>query len=172
MARSLDWMGWLGCACVLGCAACGPSHGDAFEAEDAGGSEGDAPMSDPRVALVGASYGFDSGCTPYQSSSITVEVHAVDAPIETVELRSYSIAGYMSGEDVWLGEWGGSDALPLARGDSTELRFYDEEDGWAGECADFMPATYESTFEGVVVIDGEEIDLAGPAGIGCGWSEC
>jgi hypothetical protein len=160
---------WIGWSCVVWCVACGPSASAGSDSDESSGAQ---LPPDPRIESVEASYLFDSGCAAYEATNVTVEVHAIDAPIESVELRSYSVAGYMSGADVRLGAWGGSEVLPLAVGESAQLRFHDEEDGWAGECADFTPPAEDVALEAVVVIDGETIELTGSASIGCGWSEC
>jgi hypothetical protein len=165
MAR---WVGWIA---VVASVACGPASDADSDSDSADSTAGESP-ADPRITRLDADYVFDSGCTPYRVTNVTIELHAVDAPIEQVELVSYAVAGYMSGMDVTAGAWGGGDALPLAIGETAELRFSDSEDGWAGECADFEPPSEGAPLEVVVSIDGEEIELAGTASIGCGWSEC
>jgi len=139
---------------------------------DADESTGPDDAPDPRVAFADASYLFDSGCTPYESASVRVTVTAIDASIQQVTLTSYQIHGYMSGMELEPSSQDPEGALPLAIGESVELRFHDSRDGWAGECADWEPPEGDVLTDAMIAIDGDPVEVHGMASVGCGWSEC
>lgn len=176
----MGWMRWVMAVWLGGCVAEGRDGEDDAAQDSTGGEEstsadestGPDAEPDPRVVFDSASYDFDSGCTPYESASVRVTVTAIDAPITTVTLGSYQIHGYMSGVDLTPATQDPEDALPLAIGESVELRFRQSHDGWAGECADWEPPEADVLVDAVVSLDGDPVELHGTASVGCGWTEC
>ncbi len=157
-------MGWKRWGCAMALVGCAPHVGD--------GDAGTEEMPDPRVVLEDARYDFDSGCTPYAAASVRVIITAIDAPIESVILTSYEIHGYMRGSELTAASQEPADALPLATGESVELRFYESRDGWAGECGSWAPPPGGVGFDAVISIDGDPVDVMGTASASCGWTEC
>ena len=164
-------MRWMALAMGLALGGCAEREPGLDEGGD-DGSTGQDDVPDPRVAFAGASYDFDSGCTPYESANVRVTVTAIDAPIQQVTLTSYQIHGYMSGMELEPSSQDPEDALPLAIGESVELRFHDSRDGWAGECAEWEPPEGDVLADAVVALDGDPVEVHGTASVGCGWSEC
>ena len=82
-----------------------------------------------------------------------------------------SVAGYMSGDSsrIW---WADKQDFPIEPGTSQDIRLYDDNDNWAGDCGNFDPASWEAELLAEFLLDGDRIMVADVAAIACGWSEC
>ena len=73
-----------------------------------------------------------------QRTSVIVHVEVSNlgvAPITSVQLRAFGFDGYFSRSSIVAQPANLADALPLAPGDTVELRFLHEEDGALFDCA-------------------------------------
>lgn len=144
---------------------------DENDVEEGDSSEsGDVALDDPAVELRITSAFLESleGETERTAIFVGVEVSNLGvAPITSMQLRAFTFADYWSRSSTFENPAG---ALPIAPGDTVELRFFHEEDGALFDCAEWDGP--ETTDVRVHFAVGNAIVDAGIRGrVGCRFAE-